>query len=103
MKYGLSNSTLVTLKLMLEGYPEVESAVIFGSRATGNYTPGSDVDIALKGKVSPTLVSRIRAKLNEELPLPYQFDVVDLAGLSNKALRNRIKTTGKVFYQRSVV
>jgi predicted nucleotidyltransferase len=30
-------------------HPKVERAILFGSRATGKYRPGSDVDIALVG------------------------------------------------------
>lgn len=47
--FGLWESDLLAIRRVLEKYPEVRQALIFGSRAKGNYKPGSDVDIALKG------------------------------------------------------
>jgi predicted nucleotidyltransferase len=56
LDFGLTHSDLHAIKQVLAKYPQIEQAIIFGSRAKGNYKPGSDVDIALKGAhlTSPT-------------------------------------------------
>ena len=57
----------------------------------GNYKPGSDVDIALKGKdVTADTVFRLSTLLNEKLPLPYQFDILNFADIENPALKQHI-------------
>ncbi|SCA63943.1 hypothetical protein SCG7109_BR_00050, partial [Chlamydiales bacterium SCGC AG-110-M15] len=38
------------MNLVLSQYPQVHSALIYGSRAKGNYRPGSDIDLSLKGE-----------------------------------------------------
>lgn len=48
--YDLKKSDLEELVQLLTRYHEIESVVIFGSRATGHHRNGSDVDLALKGE-----------------------------------------------------
>lgn len=75
--FGLLDRDLAWIKRALANYPEIEGALVFGSRAMGNYKKGSDVDLAIKGKrVSRGTVNRLSDDLNEEYPLPYFFDVV---------------------------
>jgi predicted nucleotidyltransferase len=50
MKFGLSNKQLEEIISVIQQYPEVEEAVLFGSRAINTFKEASDVDIALKGK-----------------------------------------------------
>ena len=46
---GLLDRDIKYIRKALEKYDEIEKAVIFGSRAMGNYKKGSDVDIAIDG------------------------------------------------------
>ena len=70
--YGLLERDLKYILEAIHKYPEIEKAIIFGSRAMGNYKLGSDVDVALKGEnVNRTTVIRLSDDLNEEYPLPY--------------------------------
>ncbi len=50
MKYGLQDTTIEKISALLEYYPEVEQATLYGSRATGNYKNGSDIDLTLYGQ-----------------------------------------------------
>ncbi len=43
MNHGLSPKTLDEIKTALAHFPEVEKAVLYGSRAKGNYRRGSDI------------------------------------------------------------
>ena len=65
-------------------------AILFGSRAKGEYRQGSDVDLAIVGNER-----RVSDLLNEETPLPYFFDVVNLDKIRNEALRRHIERVGK--------
>jgi predicted nucleotidyltransferase len=48
-RFGLSEATIQKICAVLARYPQVEKAVLYGSRATGNYRNGSDIDLALFG------------------------------------------------------
>ena len=58
MKYGLSEKQLEQVISILKKYDEIEGAILFGSRALGNYKPASDVDIAIKGDKADALLSQ---------------------------------------------
>ncbi len=47
--YGLSEKNIKELTSILASFPHIEEAIIYGSRAKGNYRSGSDVDLSLKG------------------------------------------------------
>ena len=99
MRFGLTERDMDLIIETLATFAEVEEAVIFGSRAMGHAKRGSDVDLALKGKRldSPT-IARVKFVLDEELPLPYFFDVVHYDSLTNTALKAHIDDKGKVLF-----
>lgn len=99
--FGLKPSEIDSIIATLRSHPEVEEAIIYGSRAMGNFKPGSDVDLALKGKANQDTAIAISIELNERLPLPYKFDVLAYSSLTNQALKQHIDQYGKIFYRRS--
>jgi len=50
MSFGLSDKTCATIGQILGQYPQIEKAIIYGSRAKGNYKDGSDIDLTLLGQ-----------------------------------------------------
>ena len=48
--FGLSERVMTLIVQQLKRFPQIEKAIIFGSRAMGNFKPGSDIDLALMGK-----------------------------------------------------
>lgn len=65
--YGLNEKDIETIIEILRKAPEVESAVLFGSRAKGNFKRGSDVDLAIQGNLANTqIASAISGVLNED-------------------------------------
>lgn len=87
---GLTEQHLAILSQACGRYPEIEDAVIFGSRAKGNYKPGSDIDIAIKGpQVTRRTVAGLCSDL-EDSALPFFVDVVAYDGISNPALKEHI-------------
>jgi predicted nucleotidyltransferase len=45
MKYGLSDTTIQSICNVLARYPQVERAILYGSRAKTIYKNGSDIDL----------------------------------------------------------
>ena len=98
-KAGLLDEDLKIIISVLHQHGEVKEAILFGSRAKGNYQIGSDVDIALKGKeLNPSIVSTISYQLNEETSLPYKFDILNYQSLNNIELKQHIDRVGILFY-----
>lgn len=99
--YGLSEKEMQYILEAIIKYNEIEEAIIFGSRAIGNYKPGSDVDIALKGKnIDRYVIIKISDELNEVYPLPYFFDIVNYDDISNEELKKHIDSIGKRIYSK---
>ena len=101
MPFGLTDKDIEIIRSAIEAHPEIDEVLVFGSRAMGNYKHGSDVDLAIKGTgVSLRIISRLTAQLNDELPLPYEFDVIDYASIDTPALTEHIDSAGKVLFSR---
>jgi len=98
--FGLKNKDIQAIKKILANYDQVASGFIFGSRAKGNFRPGSDVDIALKGaRINPKVIIKISSELNEQTTMPYHFDVLNYKSIRNGDLLSHIDRVGKKFYK----
>lgn len=101
MSFGLTKSDLDYIVGIIRRFDEIDKAVIFGSRAKGNYRPGSDVDIAIYGeKITFDTISGLHSMLEDQGPLPYMFDVVDYTHLNHKDLIDRIDRVGRVIFEK---
>ena len=99
-RFGLKKHCIEDIMNVLKLQPEVEEALIFGSRAMGTYKNGSDIDIALKGKkINFDTISTIRLRL-DELTYAYMYDVIDYKKISNPAVKAHIDELGIVFYKK---
>lgn len=99
--FGLKNSDIEIIINLLKKHEEVEKAVVFGSRAKGTYKNGSDLDIALFGKlVSFQTINKLSYVFNEESLMPYHFDIINFNSIQNEELKNHINRVGKVIYKR---
>ncbi|MBI3511044.1 MAG: nucleotidyltransferase domain-containing protein [Bacteroidetes bacterium] len=99
--FGLKKSDLEILIAIFKKENTIEQAIIFGSRAKGNFSSGSDVDIALKGKdLTDDIVAHLRFQLNEETMSPYKFDLLNYNTISNADVISHIDRAGKIFYSK---
>lgn len=104
MKYGLSDTSLKLIESALSTFDMIEKAIIFGSRAIGNFKSGSDIDMVISGDgVNYEIVNALSIKLNEELPLPYYFDVLGYSLIESSELKKHIDKFGIIFYEKSVI
>ena len=100
-KTGLQQPDLDIILAVLGEFPNVKEAIIFGSRAKGNFRNGSDVDIAIKGvNLNQEIVSTISYRLNEETILPYKFDILDYKSIRNSKLTENINKIGITVYKK---
>ena len=102
MPYGLADKYLTQIIDAADKFNEIEAVILFGSRAKGNYKPGSDVDLAVKGnRLRENTIARLADFLNEETCMPYFFDLVDYGNLDNPQLIAHIDRWGIAIFQRS--
>ncbi|MGL4912834.1 MAG: nucleotidyltransferase family protein [Romboutsia sp.] len=100
--FGLLDRDISYIYKALEQFKEIEKAIVFGSRAMGNYKKGSDVDIAIIGEnVTNKTIFSLDDYLNEVYPLPYFFDIIQYDLITNEKLINHINNEGKVIYIRN--
>jgi len=101
MKYGLGDTVIAKIHAVLQKYPQVQRAVLYGSRAKGNYKPGSDIDLTLIGGEDLTLdvLYRIAWEL-DDLLLPYTFDLSIFHQIDDPDVIDHIQRVGVVFYDR---
>lgn len=100
LRFGLTSTTIDKIVSMLVQYPEVESAIVYGSRAKGNYRPGSDINLTLVGpELTYRTLLRIETKI-DDLLLPYLFDISLLRQISNPDVVAHIRRVGIPLYEK---
>jgi len=97
MNFGLSDEHLKMIIAVLAKTP-ITKAVIFGSRAKGNYKPNSDIDIAVFVGDDGNIINIISTEL-DELPTPYKFDIIAYETIQNQDLKEHIDRVGKEIYK----
>ena len=100
MNHGLTDGTVAQIHEVLARFPEVERALLYGSRAKGNFKPGSDIDLTLAGtSVTSKTLGQIQSELEDGL-LPYTFDLSILTQITQADLLDHIRRVGVVFSER---
>ena len=101
MKYGLLLDQLKEITEVLALYPEVESAVLFGSRAIDTFKEASDIDMAIKGKKADySLALKLKDHFEDETDLPFFFDIISYSTIKSEDLKKHIHSKGKVIYRK---
>jgi len=99
--HGLSEKTVKKIHEVLAAFPQVERAILFGSRAKGCAKRGSDIDLTLVGHdIDRALLSKLETELDDAL-LPYTFSLSSHAMLRDPDFLAHIARVGVVFFERS--
>jgi len=99
-KYGLLLSDIEKIISTFQKNNKVNEVILFGSRAKGNFEPGSDIDIALKGE-SLTLNDINNASLElDDILFPYKLDLIIFERINEKELIEHISRVGKILYSK---
>ena len=96
-RFGLASGDIEKLQSVLARYPDIQKAVIYGSRAKGNYRPSSDIDMTLVGSLDWQTFNRLEMEL-DDLLLPYKIDLSLYDQIENNELRAHIQRVGKVLF-----
>lgn len=93
-RFGLPRRAVEQLCTLFRGYPEIQQVLVYGSRAKGNYRPGSDIDLSLiaPGMQLETLL-QIENRL-DDLLLPWMIDLSLLHQIENPDLVAHINRVG---------
>lgn len=98
MNYGLEQHTVDAITGVFKKYPQITCAIIYGSRAKGNYRKNSDIDITLRGeKLDLSTLYDIETTL-DDLLLPYRIDLSNYDKIENDDLKDHIDRIGIAFY-----
>lgn len=101
LNYGLKEYEIKKIKRVLESFPEVDEALLYGSRAKGNFRKGSDIDISLKGnRLTHTILNKISLMI-DDLLLPYICELSIYNRIENPDLIDHINRMGKVIYKKN--
>lgn len=102
MDYGLPPATVQRIQEALSRFPNIDKAVVYGSRAMGTYKTGSDIDLTLHGD---TLTMQNLAAISsalDDLLLPYTIDLSLFSMLNNADLREHIGRVGTIIFERKI-
>ena len=99
-RHGLPEKTVAEITGVLARFPQVEQAILFGSRAKATGKPGSDIDLALVGgALHWRTVAKIEDAL-DDLLLPYQFSLIIFDGSTDPEVAAHIQRVGLSFFKR---
>lgn len=100
-QFGVDKIIIEDIVNIIRKYEEVTRAVIFGSRARGDYKKASDIDIALFGdKLTNTINTKIFFEI-DELYMPYKVDLINfnVLGKENRIRENILKEGVEIYAQ----
>lgn len=98
--FGLPDHAVAAMIAVFSRYPEIETVVIYGSRAKGNFRPGSDIDLTLE-ESGMSLSRRLQLETDlDDLLLPYKIDLSLRREIEDPALLDHIRRIGTPFYRR---
>ena len=82
------------IRNILQQYPHISRALLFGSRAKGTHRQGSDIDIALVGSgLDHRTLLTIQQQL-DDLLLPVKIDLIRLDENTKPELAEHIRRVG---------
>ncbi|MDE6793248.1 MAG: nucleotidyltransferase domain-containing protein [Muribaculaceae bacterium] len=95
---GLTENEIAEVISYISENPKIKKAVVYGSRAKGNYKTFSDVDLTLMGdNLDYSDLSRLEDKLYYSY-LPYIFDISIFDKLKNTNLIDHIRRLGVIIF-----
>ncbi len=100
-RFGLKETNILKICAVFAKFPQVKQAILYGSRAKGNYKTGSDIDLTLLGGNDLTLhvLYKIMNEL-DDLLLPYTIDLSIMADIHDHDVIEHIERIGIIFYER---
>jgi predicted nucleotidyltransferase len=101
--HDIPETSVQAIGHVLDGFPQVDRAMLFGSRAKGTHRRGSDIDLALMGRgLDIRILGRIADAL-DDLLLPYRFSLIRYDGDTDPDVAAHIQRVGLTLYDRATL
>jgi predicted nucleotidyltransferase len=100
LTFGLKCETIEAINRVFGEFPKIRRAVIYGSRALGNYRNESDIDLTLVDENLDFQEFLLIESMLDELLLPWKIDLSQLRKITNPDLKDHIMRVGQNFYVR---
>ena len=99
MRFGLTDKQLRILCDIFSQHLRSGEVLVYGSRAKGNYTPTSDIDLVIKnaGMMDRDILADIHDQIDES-DFPYLCDLQYFEQVKNPLLLDHIQRLGQVLY-----
>lgn len=98
--FGIKDSSMKILTSIFSNYGQVEEVVLYGSRAKGNFTDRSDVDMVIcNSNINRHVLGKILADINNS-NFPYTVDIQLLENIKSPSLLEHINRIGQTFYKK---
>jgi predicted nucleotidyltransferase len=97
-KFGLSPKVISQIQSVFARHPQIQKVILYGSRAKGNFKPGSDIDLTMIcANPDLSLLFKIENEL-DDLLLPYKIDLSLMSLIDNANLIDHINRVGIEFW-----
>ena len=101
-QFGLKPEEIAKINQIFAEYPEISKAILYRSRAKGNYKNGSDIDLTLiSDRLNYRQLLQIQNQI-DDLLLPYSVDLSIFSTIDNLHLIEHIDRVGITFYDRTM-
>lgn len=100
-QFGLKDNEIKALCAAFASIPEIEEAVVYGSRARMTNRISSDIGITLIGNDLTYTQLALADDMIDSLSLLYFVDLSLFSSLKNQALLDNIEAEGKVLFVRN--
>ena len=92
---GIKTVVIEEIRTLAQKY-QLKKVILFGSRARGDYHKTSDIDLATVGGNHV----KFSLDIEEETSTLLKYDIIDLDGPVEEALRESIKKEGITLYEK---
>ena len=98
-KGGLTKKQKNLICNILKKYSEVDMVKLYGSRAKGNFSDRSDIDLAVYGeKLDRFIISNILLDF-DDLDIPFRIELQEYKNIKNINLKKHINKVGIIFFK----
>jgi len=98
LEFGLSERIIEDLRGVISSQPHINRVDIYGSRARGDYTFASDIDLAVYGDDDFTFKDYLDLIGDiDDLPIIFKIDVLDMNALKRPELQDSISKDAIAF------
>jgi len=100
LKTGMTKSVVSDVIKIITCRSPVQKIILYGSRARGDFKPVSDIDLAVDApQWSAVDLAVVKDELEDRVATLLKFDLVLMARIDKKSLKDNILKEGIVIYE----